>query len=325
MDTPDRYELLPVHEREIVRAPFDAISVQICAENAEVIILTADLAPYTDIYRLPKEKPRQFLDVGMAEQNLMCIAGGLAKTGFMPIATTFACYATRRAFDQMVMSLGTGPSRGVVVGFAPGIASAARVHHQATDDLAMMRAVPGACVIDPADPTELMEALRAAIDHRGLVYLRGLRGEVSTLFKPGLRFEIGRARALREQGGVGIISTGYGTQWAVECSDVLQQRGVAHSLLHVPVLKPAPVQDIAVFCSRHRSVFTLENHNIIGGLGSLVAEVIATEGVPARLHRAGISDRWAVNGDMRYIRDQLGLSAVQLAAQVEALECSDQK
>ena len=319
------YELLPAQERETVRAPFDNISIQICDEQPQAIVLTADLAAYTDIFKLPAAKPRQFLDVGMAEQNLMCIAGGLAKTGFLPIATTFAVYATRRAFDQMVISMGTGPSRGIVIGFAPGIASAARIHHQAIDDLAMTRAVPGICVMDPADPAEMLEALRMAVGYPGLVYMRGLRGDVNALFKPGLRFELGRARVLREQdSGVGIISTGYATQWAVECSQVLDQRGVAHSLLHVPVLKPAPTEDIASFCARHPTVFTLENHNIIGGLGSLVAEVIATEGVASRLYRGGIQDRWGVNGDMRFIREQLGLSAAQLADQVEAL-CNARK
>ena len=319
------YELLPAQERETVSAPFDSISIQICDEQPQVIVLTADLAAYTDIFKLPAAKPRQFLDVGMAEQNLMCIAGGLAKTGFLPIATTFAVYATRRAFDQMVISMGTGPSRGIVIGFAPGIASAARIHHQAIDDLAMTRAVPGICVMDPADPAEMLEALRMAVGYPGLVYMRGLRGDVNALFKPGLRFELGRARILREQeSGVGIISTGYATQWAVECSQVLDQRGVAHSLLHVPVLKPAPTDDIASFCARHPTVFTLENHNIIGGLGSLVAEVIATEGVASRLYRGGIQDRWGVNGDMRFIREQLGLSAAQLADQVEAL-CNARK
>ena len=319
------YELLPAQERETVSAPFDSISIQICDEQPQAIVLTADLAAYTDIFKLPTAKPRQFLDVGMAEQNLMCIAGGLAKTGFLPIATTFAVYATRRAFDQMVISMGTGPSRGIVIGFAPGIASAARIHHQAIDDLAMTRAVPGICVMDPADPAEMLEALRMAVGYPGLVYMRGLRGDVNALFKPGLRFELGRARILREQeSGVGIISTGYATQWAVECSQVLDQRGVAHSLLHVPVLKPAPTEDIASFCARHPTVFTLENHNIIGGLGSLVAEVIATEGVASRLYRGGIQDRWGVNGDMRFIREQLGLSAAQLADQVEAL-CNARK
>lgn len=319
------YELLPAQERETVHAPFDSISIQICDEQPQAIVLTADLAAYTDIFKLPAAKPRQFLDVGMAEQNLMCIAGGLAKTGFLPIATTFAVYATRRAFDQMVISMGTGPSRGIVIGFAPGIASAARIHHQAIDDLAMTRAVPGICVMDPADPAEMLEALRMAVGYPGLVYMRGLRGDVNALFKPGLRFELGRARILREQeSGVGIISTGYATQWAVECSQVLDQRGVAHSLLHVPVLKPAPTDDIASFCARHPTVFTLENHNIIGGLGSLVAEVIATEGVASRLYRGGIQDRWGVNGDMQFIREQLGLSAAQLADQVEAL-CNARK
>ena len=312
--------LLKPHDREVLRAPFDGETVEICDANPKVIFMTADLAAYTDLFRLPKERPRQFLDVGMAEQNLMCVAGGLAKTGFLPIATTFACYATRRAFDQMVMSMGTGPSRGIVIGFAPGINSAARIHHQATDDLAVMRAVPGVCVIDPADPAEFAAAVRAAIHYPGLVYMRGLRGDISTMFEKPVKFEIGRAAVLREGGGVGIIATGFGTQWAVEASDVLQELGTAHSILHVPTLKPAPMEDIIDFCQRHKTVLTIENHNIIGGLGSLVAQVIATNGVRTRLHLAGIQDRWAVNGDMRYIRGELGLSGAQLADQIGRLE-----
>lgn len=314
------YALLKPKEREVLQAPFDGASIEICDEYPQVIFLTADLASYTDLFRLPKERPRQFLDVGMAEQNLMCIAGGLAKTGFLPIATTFACYATRRAFDQMVISMGTGPSRGIVIGFSPGIASSARIHHQATDDIAMMRAVPGVCVMDPADPREMVAAVKAAIHYPGLVYIRGMRGDVTTLFEGGLQFQIGRAAVLREDGGVGIICTGYGTQWAVEASDVLQQRGTPHSILHVPTLKPAPLEDIVSFCGRHKTVLTIENHNIIGGLGSLVAEVIATHGIAARLHRGGMQDRWAMNGDMKYIRDQLGLSGLQLADCVGGLQ-----
>ena len=314
------HAVLKPRDREILKAPFDAAAIRICDENPDVIFLTADLAAYTDLFRIPKERPRQFLDVGMAEQNLMCIAGGLAKTGFVPIATTFACYATRRAFDQMVISMGTGPSRGIVIGFAPGINSAARIHHQATDDLAMMRAVPGVCVIDPADPAEFAAAVTAAIDYPGLVYMRGLRGDITTLFESPADFEIGRARVLRRDGGIGIISTGFGTHWAIEASDVLQERGIAHSMLHVPTLKPAPVEDIVDFCARHRNVLTIENHNIVGGLGSLVAELIATTGVQTRLHRAGIQDRWGVNGDMKYIRGQLGLSGVQLADHAGGLQ-----
>lgn len=314
------YALLKPKEREVLQAPFDGASIEICDAYPQVIFLTADLASYTDLFRLPKERPRQFLDVGMAEQNLMCIAGGLAKTGFLPIATTFACYATRRAFDQMVISMGTGPSRGIVIGFSPGISSSARIHHQATEDIAMMRAVAGVCVMDPADPREMVAAVKAAIHYPGLVYIRGMRGDVTTLFEGGLQFQIGRAAVLREDGGVGIICTGYGTQWAVEASDVLQQRETPHSILHVPTLKPAPTEDIVSFCGRHKTVLTIENHNIIGGLGSLVAEVIATHGIAARLHRAGMQDRWAMNGDMKYIRDQLGLSGVQLAECVRGLQ-----
>jgi transketolase len=310
------YRYLPANQRENLEAPFDDDAAALCEAREDVIFLTADLSTYTDLYRVPKERPRQFLDVGMAEQNLMCIAGGLAKTGFTPIATTFACYATRRAFDQMVMSMGTGPSHGVVIGFAAGIASSARIHHQATDDIAMMRAVPGACVLDPADPTEMRQALNAAIDYPGLAYIRGMRGTVQRLFDPqSVEFRVGQGVLLQEgSDSVGVIATGYGTQWAIEAVDELQANGGDPGLLHLPCLKPAPTEDIQEFCSRFSTVYTIENHNVIGGLGSLVAETVSGAGLPTRVRRNGIRDQWADNGGMAYLRERLGLTGAQLAS-----------
>lgn len=312
--------LLPPDARVESANPFEQISVKLAQEYPDLILMTADLSPFTDLTRVAQASPKQFLDVGMAEQNLMCIAGGLAKCGFMPIATTFASYASRRAFDQVVMCLGTGPSRGVVMGFAPGIASSARVHHQATDDLAMMRAVPNAIVLDPADWTETEAALRKILDRdgigkEGLIYIRAMRGAVRQYFDSAFRFEFGQAVQLQAPTkSVGLISSGYATGWVIDGYDEIAdaQSGFGH--LHVGCLKPAPTDDILNFVDGLDVVVTVENHNVVGGLGSLVAETVTTEGLSLRVVRHGLSD-WSTNGDIELLKrehrfDPAGLGAL---------------
>lgn len=309
--------LLPADQPGVV-APFDDVTIELCKSNPDVMIMTADLQPYVDIFRVPKERPKQFLDVGMAEQNLLSIGAGISKAGFIPIATTFACYASRRAFDQMVICMGTGPRTCVVIGFTPGITSPARIHHQSTEDLAMTRAVPHATVIDPVDATEFTQAVRASVTQPGLVYMRGLRGTVSRLLDPEKYvFEIGKTYRLQDGSGPGIIATGAGTEWALEASRLLERVGIDHALLHVPTLKPARHEEIWRFCQGRSRVFTIENHNIVGGLGGLVAEILADHGDGPRLTRLGVPDHWAPGGSLAYIRKSLGLDAESLAQQIK--------
>lgn len=297
-----------------VDAPFDATSMAVCEKNENVIVMTADLQPYVDLFQLPEKRPKQYLDVGMAEQNLLSVGAGISKVGFIPIATTFACYASRRAFDQMVICMGTGPNTCVVIGFTPGITSPARIHHQSTEDLAMVRAVCHATVIDPVDATEFSAAVHAAIERPGLTYMRGLRGKVRQIFDPAkYHFEVGRTHLLRDGKGVGLISTGSATEWVLEASKLLTEAGIDHGILHVPTIKPANEDEIWQFCDGRKRLFSVENHNIVGGLGGLVAEVLADHGGGCRLTRLGVPDRWAPGGTLEYIRKQLGLDAVSLA------------
>ena len=302
-----------------VDSPLHAASLKNSAAQPNVIFMTADLQPYVDLHRLPKERPKQFLDVGMAEQNLLSVGAGISKAGFIPVATTFACYASRRAFDQMVICMGTGPRTCVVIGFTPGIVNPARIHHQATEDLAMTRAIPNATVIDPVDAVEFSQAVEAAVDLPGLVYMRGHRGAVPQIFDPGAyRFEVGKTYRLRDGGGVGIISTGSATQWALEASALLAKAGVQHGLLHVPTLKPARENEILAFSKGRSRIFTLENHQISGGLGGLVAEILAAQSDMPPLTRLGVPNRWAPGGTLAYIRAQLGLDAETLAKTFQA-------
>src|SRR4051794_1562381 len=301
-----------------VDAPFGQALLALGHEREDVVALSADLAHYTDVMPFAEAFPERFFQVGMAEQNMMGIAGGLAKAGFLPFAVTYGVFATRRAYDQVAMALCTGPSRGVVVAFLPGITTPFRATHQAIDDLALMRALVGMTVVDPADATELAAAVRAAADHDGTVYLRGLRGTVPRLFPEELDFRLGPARLLRDGGDVAVVGTGLGTAWALEAAALLEARGVHVSLLHAPTLKPFDDDAVCELCSRFDVVTTVENHSVVGGLASAVSEALARNGLGVRVRAAGVPDRWADAGALDYVRTRLGLDAASLAALAEA-------
>ena len=306
----------------IDKAPFDWISFDLCSRRKEVVLMSADLSKYTQIIRVKEELPEQHLDVGMAEQNLLSVAAGVSKAGFIPIATTFACYASRRAYDQMMICMGTGSLKltNIVIGFTPGIANPARVHHQAAEDLGMIRAIPNATVIDPMDVTDFKQALDVAVDLPGLVYMRGHRGNTPRILDPDkYQFELGRTYQLRSGSGVGIIATGHATQWSLEASKLLEDQGVEHSILHVPTIKPVNEKEIADFCFAHDQVVTIENHQIVTGLGSLVSEIVSDIGGGPRITRLGLPNQWAPGGTLDYIREELGLDAAALARRIKGV------
>ena len=299
-------------------APFDEISFDLCKRRKDVVVLSADLSKYCQIVRVKNELPDQHLEVGMAEQNLIAVAAGVAKAGVVPVATTFACYATRRAYDQMMICMGTGPLTSIVLGFTPGIANPARIHHQAAEDLGMVRAIPNATVIDPMDFTEFRQAMDVAVDTPGLIYIRGHRGNTPRLLDPKrYSFKLGTTYRLIEGGGIGIVSTGLATRWALEASVILRANGVKHSVLHVPTIKPVDEREIAEFSFEHNSIVTIENHQIVTGLGSLVTEVVSDVGGGPKITRIGVPNRWAPGGTLAYIREQLGLDAPTLATRIE--------
>jgi transketolase len=306
------------------QAPFAGALLAAAEEHPELVVLSADLSKYTDILPFAERHPERFFQVGMAEQNMMGIAGGLAKSGFLPVAVTYGVFATRRAFEQMAMAFSTGPSRAIVVAFLPGITTPFRATHQATDDLALARAIPGMAVIDPGDATELAGALHAAVEHDGPVYMRGLRGRVARLFDPAeTAFRLGEARLVRGGGAVGVITTGIAAEWVADALEDAQLRGVDAGWLHVPTIKPLDADAVAGFCARFRAVLTIENHSTIGGLGSAVAEVIAGRGVGCRLRPLGVPDRWAPAGSLPYVRGRLGLDREALAHAIAAATNED--
>lgn len=304
----------PVRDAAMADAPFAEALVRIGRQRPEVVVLSADLAHYTDVIPFAQAFPERFFQVGMAEQNMMGIAGGLAKAGFVPVAVTYGVFATRRACEQVQMALATSANSSVVVAFLPGITTPFRATHQATDDLAIMRGVPGMTVVDPLDATELAAAIEVLVERPGPAYLRGLRGTVARLLPEGTEFVAGRAVRLRSGADVGLLGTGLGSQWALEAADLLAAEGIDASVLHVPTLKPLDEAAISDFCRSFDVVTTVENHSVVGGLASAVAEVVAARGLGARLRALGVPDAWAPAGPVEYIRRQLRLDAAGIAA-----------
>jgi len=307
--------LLP--DPSVADAPFATALLQLAADRPDVAVLAADLSRYTDVLPFATAYPERFCQLGMAEQNLMGVAGGMAKSGLTPIATTYCVFATRRSYEQAALALATGGTRSVVVAFLPGITTPFRATHQGTDDLALMRAIPGMTVLDPMDATELAAALPAAVRHCGPVYLRGLRGGVPRLLDPdGYEFAIGATHLLRDGSDVGLIGTGLGTAWSLEARSVLAATGIDAAVLHVPTVKPLDSAAVTNFASRFTGVLTVENHSTVGGLGSAVAEALAEAGAGVRLRRLGVPDRWAPAGSVDHIRAVLDLDAAGIAGNV---------
>lgn len=291
-----------------VDAPFATALLELGRRRADVVVLSADLSKYTDVLPFAEEFPDRFFQIGMAEANMMGIAGGLAKTGLLPIAVTYGVFATRRAYDQVAMALSTGSSRAIVVAFLPGITTPFKATHQAIDDIALMRALPGMTVVDPADATELASAVEFAVERPGSVYIRGIRGVVPRLIDEA---DVTLApRELLSGGEIGLLSTGLGCRWALEAAELLGGRA---SLLHVPVVKPLDGEAVARYCEMFDVVTTIENHSTLGGLGTAVCEVVAERGHGTRVRRLGVPDAWAPAGSLEHIRSLLGLDAEAIA------------
>ncbi|MDO8209601.1 transketolase family protein [Conexibacter sp. CPCC 206217] len=285
-------------------------------EDDRIVVLIGDLGRYVDVGAFGQAFPDRLLQMGMSEANIIGAAAGLAKSGLLPIVVTYGVFIARRAYDQVAMSLATGPTRVALVGCMPGISTPFRATHQAIDDVALMRAVPTMTVVDPADAVDLHGALRAAGEADGPLYVRAYRGSQPALSRPrgDERFALGRAVELEPEGEVAFLSSGLATQWVIEARAELHARGVESAHLHVPTIKPLDHEAVGAFCERHRVVVTVENASTVGGLGEAVAGVAAGGGLGTRVVRTGVPDVWPPSGRLPYIREQLGLDAAGLAA-----------
>ncbi|HZP19869.1 MAG TPA: transketolase C-terminal domain-containing protein [Bauldia sp.] len=305
--------------RAAVEAPFGQALVAAGRKRQEIVGLTADLGKYTDILPFRDAFPDRFFNVGMAEQNLVAIAAGLARTGKVPFATTYGVFATRRAFDFIAIAVAHSHLNVKIIAGLPGLTTGYGGTHQAIEDLALMRMVPGLAIIDPCDATDIAQATAAIADHDGPVYMRLLRGKVPVVLDPSrYRFALGKAALVREGKDVGIISTGLMTERALDAAAMLAARGIDAGVLHVPTIKPFDADAVADFAASVGRVVTAENHVMVGGLASAVVEALYARGVRKPLVRIGLPDRYIECGSVPHLQERYGLTTDRVVAAIVA-------
>jgi transketolase len=300
-------------------APFGHALVKLARTRSEVIGMTADLGKYTDLHIFGKEFPDRYYQMGMAEQLLFGAASGLAAEGFMPFATTYAVFASRRAYDFIHQTIAEESRNVKIVCALPGLTSGYGPSHQATEDLALFRAMPNMTVIDPCDAHEIEQAVPAIAAHHGPVYMRLLRGQVPVVLDEyGYEFELGKAKLIRDGKDALIISSGLLTMRALEAAKVLADDRVDVGVLHVPTIKPLDADTILREAGKSgRLVVVAENHTVIGGLGEAIAGLLMRSGIHPTFRQIGLPDEFLDAGALPTLHDQYGISAAAVAKQIK--------
>lgn len=291
-------------------APFGQALTALADTRPEIVGLTADLAKYTDLHVFAKAYPDRFYQMGMAEQVMISAAAGLAREGFTPFATTYAVFASRRAYDFICMAIAEERLNVKIVCALPGLTSGYGPSHQATEDLAIFRGMPNLTIIDPCDAVDIEGAVPAIAAHKGAVYMRLLRGQVPRLLDEyDYRFEIGKAKLLRGGRDVLFISSGLMTMRALEAAKVLAGDRVDAAVLHVPTIKPLDAETILKEAGvAGRLVVVAENHTAVGGLGEAVAGLCMRAGVHPAFRQIALPDEFLDAGALPTLHDRYGIS-----------------
>ena len=301
--------------------PFGAALTELAARNERIVGLTADLSKYTDLHVFARAHPDRFYQMGMAEAVLMSAAAGLAREGFQPWATTYAVFASRRAYDFICMAIAEENLDVKIVCALPGLTTGYGPSHQATEDLAIFRGLPNMTIIDPCDAEDIRQIVPAIAAHRGPVYMRLLRGNVPlVLDEYGYTFELGKAKMIRDGRDVLIVSTGLMTMRALEAAKALEADRIDVGVLHVPTIKPLDAETIRQEAAKTgRMVVVAENHTIVGGLGEAVAGVLMRANVrPPAFHQIALPDEFLDAGALPTLHDRYGISTAAVAARIRA-------
>ena len=296
-----------------IRQLFGEALVAVGQANPNVVVLDCQTAMPTAAVSFARAFPERFIDLGIAEQNAVSFAAGLARMGFVPIVPLFACFSARRALDQVTIQVAYADMNVKVCGLYAGLTSPnTGATHQMISDLAVMRSIPNLTVVEPADALEMQQALAAVVAHRGPVYFRMVRGDIGgpcpRVSPDGYTFRLGKAALLREGRDVTLIGSGLMVSRCLHAAEILANEGIAADVLNVSTIKPLDAEMIAARARRTGAVVTAENHTVLGGLGGAVAEVLG-EACPVPLRRVGIRDEFGTSGPLEEIFPQYGLTA----------------
>ena len=293
--------------------------VELGKEHEEVVVLDADLAEATKTGIFKKEFPERHIDCGIAECNMMGIAAGLAATGKVPFASSFAMFAAGRAFEQIRNSIGY-PHLNVKIGATHAGISVGEdgATHQCNEDIALMRTIPGMVVINPSDDIEARAAVKAAYEHQGPVYLRFGRLAVPVINdRPDYKFEIGKGVVLKEGTDLTIVATGLCGNESLAAAAKLEEEGVHAQVINIHTIKPIDADLIAEAAKKTGKIVTVEEHSVIGGLGSAVCDVLC-EREPVKVLKIGMNDVYGESGPAVKLLEKYGLDAAGIYAKIKA-------
>jgi transketolase len=287
--------------------------------NNNIVVLDADLSGSTKTGVFKKSYPDRFINVGIAEQNLIGTAAGLAAAGKVPFASTFAMFASGRAFEIIRNSV-CYPNLNVKIaathaGLTVGEDGAT---HQALEDISIMRSLPNMVVLNPADAVETKQCIKVAAEHNGPVYIRLGRSKTPVIFDESYKFEIGKAVELKEGSDVTIIATGIMVGKALEASEELSKLGIDARVINISTIKPIDIDIIVKAAKETKGIVTVEEHSIIGGLGSAVAEVVA-ENHPTKVLRIGTMDKFGESGDGNDLLEKYGLTVENIVKKAKEI------
>jgi transketolase len=293
--------------------------VELGERYPELVVLDGDLANSTKADLFAAAHPERFFEMGIAEQNLLGVAAGMATVGYVPWISTFTAFLAKRALDQIRVVIAQPHLNVKLCGSYSGILTGKTGKtHQAVEDLAVFRAMPGVVSIVPADAVELRAAMAAMMETPGPTYLRLTRDPSPTIFPADYRFRIGEGVWLRDGADVGLIGTGVQTTRVLEAADLLAADGIRAAVLHLPTLKPLDEEAIVALATRTGAIVTAEDHSIIGGLGGAVAETLG-ERRPTPLRRVGWGDVYGESGANDALLEKYGLTARHVAAAAREL------
>lgn len=295
-----------------------AAALELAEETDDVLMLTADLCFFSGLERFKEQYPEKLYNLGIAEQNMVGVAGGLAKEGFVPFVSTYASFCCSRCADQVRVNMAYMklPIKmlGLTAGYGAGILGAT---HMSVEDIAFMRSLPNITILSPADCVEVIKCMLAAAQTKEPTYIR-LSGPVNTpmIYKEDYDFEIGKAITLRTGTDVCILATGSMVSQALKAADILKEKSISCSVINFHTIKPLDENIIEEVAKNHKLLITTEEHSIYGGFGSAVSELVSRLNAHAPLDIIGIKDLFVKPGDYEYQIEQSGLTSEQIANRI---------
>ena len=301
-------------------APFGQALNELAAKDERIVGLTADLAKYTDMHIFAAENPSRYFEMGMAEQLMVGAAAGMAAVGLVPFASTYSVFATRRAYDFLCLDAAEPGLNVNIVAALPGLTTGYGPSHQATEDIAILRGMPGLTIFDPADAVDVEALVPAAAALEGPTYTRLLRGRVPRILdRYDYTFEVGKAKVVRPGDDAVMVSSGLMTMRALLAAEKLsEEHGIEMSVVHCATIKPFDEDTVVAQLDTDRPAFTAENHTVIGGLFESVAAALAKRGVGKKVSPIGLPDEWIDAGALPTLHDKYGLSTDSVVARVLA-------